>query len=284
MLGDIVGFLECPVCRGGLSLRANTVCCTNKHAFDVARHGYVNLGSTTGGDSAAMVAARAAFLAAGHYAPLAAAVRAAAVEHAAARGCVLDVGAGTGHYLASVLERRSGSAGIAADASKHAARRSARAHPRAGAVVCDTWRRLPVRDGAAALVLDVFAPRNGAELARVLDPEGALLVVTPAADHLGELVAALDLLRVDERKDERLDEQLGAYLTPVGSRRCAFEMQLGHDDVQNLVAMGPSARHVDPGVPARRVAELPDPVGVTASVAISLFARFASESAQQECG
>ena len=78
------------------------------------------------------------------------------------------------------------------------------------AVVCDAWQALPVADGVAALVLDVFAPRNPPEFRRVLRPGGKLLVVTPTARHLSELVTGLGLLSVDERKPERLEQALGA--------------------------------------------------------------------------
>src|SRR5688572_20694208 len=120
-------------------------------------------------------------------------------------GCILDLGAGTGWYLARVLERLPGRQGLALDLSKHALRRAARAHPRIGAVACDAWAPLPLRDGVAALVLSVFAPRDGAEIARVLRPGGALVVVTPTDRHLEPLVSKLGLLTVDERKEERID-------------------------------------------------------------------------------
>ena len=76
------------------------------------------------------------------------------------------------------LVGRGGVAGLAVDVSKPALRRAAQAHPRAAAIRADLWRRLPVSDGVAALILNVFAPRNGPEYHRVLRPDGLLLVVT----------------------------------------------------------------------------------------------------------
>jgi 23S rRNA (guanine745-N1)-methyltransferase len=193
-----------------------------------------------------MVRARQEFLAGGHFAPISAALVAAAMAAAAAaadeaasagpdrarhvarpaneetgrsdRPCVVDVGAGTAFYLAAVLSSLPGYAGLALDASKHALRVAARAHPRIGAVGCDAWHRLPVADGAAALVLDVFAPRDGAELRRILRPDGHLLVVTPQADHLAELTGPLQLLRVDDRKSQRLAGTLGSSFTLVSEQ------------------------------------------------------------------
>ncbi|GGS78613.1 putative RNA methyltransferase [Nonomuraea spiralis] len=78
MLADIVEHLICPVCRADVELADGTLRCARGHSFDVAKQGYVSLltGSRPPGtaDSPAMVAARAAFLEAGHYDPLAAAL------------------------------------------------------------------------------------------------------------------------------------------------------------------------------------------------------------------
>lgn len=286
MRTEVLAYLRCPVCGEALAPADRAVRCARGHAFDVARQGYLHL--TSGrtrhpGDTAAMVAARADFLARGHYAFVAEALAQRAAELAAsspsvttARGpgvggqtpapLVVDVGAGTGYHLAAVLDALPAAVGLALDSSKAAARRAARAHPRADAVVCDAWSGLPVRDHAARLVLNVFAPRNPAEFRRILHPGGELLVVTPQPEHLAELVGALDLLRVDVRKQERL----AALGRPVLRRRLTRTLRLGHDDLRALVAMGPSARHVDPDA----VSTLPEPFTVTAAVQLDAY-RFA---------
>src|SRR6266516_6833069 len=199
MLAEIVARLRCPLCRQELADLGGSLRCPRGHSFDQAKQGYVQL--TAGpvshpGDSAEMVAARAGFLAAGHYSFIADALARAAPD----RGLAVDVGAGTGYHLGRVLDARPELVGLAVDVSKPALRRAAKAHPRAGAVLADAWRGLPVADHGAAVLLDVFAPRNGPEFARVLAPDGALLVVTPTARHLAELVEALALLRVDPAK------------------------------------------------------------------------------------
>jgi 23S rRNA (guanine745-N1)-methyltransferase len=289
MLDDVIGFLACPQCGAGLARAGDALRCLTGHSFDIARQGYVSLlppgERAPTGDSAPMVSARADFLAAGHYAglarELAAAARAALAgtgvpgggldAGAGVPGCVLDVGAGTGYYLAAVLDAQPGRAGLALDVSKYALRRAARAHPRIGAAAADAWRRLPVADGAAAVVLDVFAPRNGAELRRVLHPDGRLLVVTPNPGHLAELAGPLGLLSVDPRKEERLAGTLGPYFTLAGQRPHEAVLQLDHAGVAAVVGMGPSARHADPGALAGRISGLPALVPVTLSVMLSAF-------------
>src|SRR3954452_19923657 len=166
MLAEALPFLRCPHCGAGLALAGagGVVRCEAGHSFDVARQGYVSLG-TAAGDTAAMVAARDAFLGAGHYDAIASAVADAAASAVAADGCVIEAGAGTAFYLARVLDALPGTprVGLALDSSKPALRCAARAHPRIGAVACDAWQELPVRTDAAALALSVFAPRGSAE-------------------------------------------------------------------------------------------------------------------------
>jgi 23S rRNA (guanine745-N1)-methyltransferase len=263
---------------GGAGGTGGVLRCVSGHSFDIARQGYVSLlppaGRANAGDSAAMVQARVDFLAAGHYGGLAGELARAAADVVAetnAPGCVIDVGAGPGYYLATALEHLPGRAGLALDASKFALRRAAHAHRRIGAVGADAWRRLPVADGAAAVALNVFAPRNGAELRRILDPAGRLLVVTPDPDHLRELVGPLRLLVVDPRKDERLARTLNPYFDLTEQRPYEATVLLSHRDIAAIVAMGPSARHADPGVRADQIRELPAALPTTVSVTLSIF-------------
>jgi len=70
MLDDVVAFLACPQCGAGLARSGAALRCARGHSFDIARQGYASLlppsGPPGAADSAEMVAARAAFLSAGH--------------------------------------------------------------------------------------------------------------------------------------------------------------------------------------------------------------------------
>ncbi|GGL91518.1 putative RNA methyltransferase [Micromonospora yangpuensis] len=262
------------------------------------------------GDTAEMVAARSDFLAAGHYAAISTALtdaartatlaateptdstrtgaaRTEAVRTGAARTeavppdrtdepgraaypLVVDAGGGTGWHLAAVLAALPGAVGLTLDVSKPALRRAARAHPRAAAALVDTWQRLPLADGCVAVLLNVFAPRNGAEFRRVLATDGRLLVVTPAEDHLTELVDALGLLRVDPAKADRVAGSLAGHFTEVAATVLRGRLSLTHAEVGTLVGMGPSAWHTDPGALAERIATRPEPVTVTLAVRLGV--------------
>ena len=159
---------------------------------------------------------------------------------------------------------------IALDSSTAALRRAARRS--AAAVGCDLWKALPLRDGVADTVLSVFSPRNGAEFARILKPGGKLITVTPAPDHLAELIRHLGLLSVDPDKEERLQAKLTGLFEPGAAERHERTLELSHADALAAARMGPSAWHLDPGELEGRVSVLPEPLAVTAAVVVTEWA------------
>jgi 23S rRNA (guanine745-N1)-methyltransferase len=184
---------------------------------------------------------------------------------------VVEVGAGTGHYLAKLLAAWPAFAGLALDVSKPALRRAARAHPRMAAVRADVWAGLPLADGAANVLLDVFAPRSGAEFARVLAPGGALVVVAAEPGHLTELVTALGMVAVDPAKRERLAASLEPWFAQESARVVQAQLRLSRAEAAMLVAMGPSAHHLDRATVTARLAGHPEPVAATISVRLSVW-------------
>jgi 23S rRNA (guanine745-N1)-methyltransferase len=274
-LDGVLSLLACPHCSAGLRRDGGVVGCGSGHRFDLARQGYLSLlgaaARTDTGDTAEMVAARVAFLGAGHYRPIAG-----AVANRVGGGPVLEIAAGTGYYLAAAIDRLSAGAGpdatgLALDSSRYAARRSASAHARIGSIVADAWSRLPIRDGAIGSVLSVFGPRDPDEVARVLAPAGRVIVVTPQPDHLTEISAALGLLTIDPGKPERLVESFGGRLRPVRRDDLRHVMRLTRTDIAAIAGMGPSARHVAPSRLRAAVAALDDVTDVTLAVTVTVL-------------
>jgi len=278
--------LLCPVCRKTLTpasgedaaaVRPRALACAEGHSFDAARQGYFNLlvgrGTAFQPDSADMVAARAAFLDAGHYRPLAAAVAGAAA--AALQGpepAVLDSGTGTGHYLRAVLDEAGGGvAAIGLDISKFALRRAAKLNPDAVNLVSDVWQQFPVADSAVDVVTVVFAPRNAAEFARVLKPSGRLIVVTPRHGHLAEIASQAGLLGIEPAKDERLADALTGHFELLSAQDVDLALGLSPQDVANLALMGPAGHHTDRVALAARLTGFPAVTAVSGKFRISVF-------------
>ncbi|MBP2458555.1 23S rRNA (guanine745-N1)-methyltransferase [Clavibacter michiganensis] len=204
-----------------------------------------------------MLAARGGFLERGHYAPLvdeligaldAATGRqeasVASAGTAGARGLrILDAGCGTGHYLHAVLDRMPGTIGLAADLSPAAVTIAVRGRRDVDGLVADTWAALPLRDGVADVILDVFAPRNLPEFHRVLPPGGHVAIVAAGPRHLEELRAEGRAVGVQEDKRERILESADPLFEPVSEAHVQRVLQLSDVDVDLLLGMGPSAHH-----------------------------------------
>jgi 23S rRNA (guanine745-N1)-methyltransferase len=286
MQAACVRFLVCPVCRGALRPAGTALRCPAGHAFDVAREGYANLLVTRHrrtrmvGDTAAMVAARAGFLARGHYARLADAVAELVAQHLRARGgaaagCVVDVGCGTGYHLGRLRHRLlAGGAAppclFGTDVSKHAVRRAARDHPDATFLVADTRAGVPLADHAAAAVLDVFAPRDGEEFARLLAAGGLLVVVTPGPGHLAELAERVGLAGIQPEKQQAVAESLARWFRPRQERRLRYPFEVAGPAAAELARMGPSAWHLAPA--ALAAAERLGGITVTADFHLATYA------------
>jgi 23S rRNA (guanine745-N1)-methyltransferase len=271
-----VAALLCSICGSRFVRNEHALRCERRHSFDVAKQGYVNLlharvhAGTA--DTADMIAARADFLAAGYFAPLADRLAALAGEITKS-GLIVDAGAGTGYYLARVLDEAPEAIGLALDVSAPALRRAARAHPRLGAAVWNLWEPWPVASGSAAVLLNVFAPRNGTEFHRVLAPGGTLIVASPGPDHLGELASLVGLLSVDREKERRLEETLAGRFRLAAREDLVNRVVLAPEDARRAVRMGPNAHHLHREGRHERLAGITEPVPVTTSFTISVYRR-----------
>ncbi|MSS46532.1 methyltransferase domain-containing protein [Cutibacterium sp. WCA-380-WT-3A] len=176
---------------------------------------------------------------------------------------IVEVGAGTGHHLAKVLYAHRGSQGLASDVSKAAIRRAARAHPRMAAVVADTWAGLPIRTSYVDAVLCVFAPRNRDEFARIIRPDGILVVVTPLPDHLHQLRERTGMIGIQPHKHDELVASLTSRFSVVSHEEVRATISLGAATASDAVAMGPSAHHVS----STRVEAMP----VTSAVEVTVL-------------
>ena len=101
--------LVCPNCGEKLEKQDKAFVCPNRHSFDIARQGYVNLltvqqkHSLTPGDTREQVLSRRAFLEADYYAPIIETLIATAKKYGVS-GEILDIGCGEGWYSARLAD------------------------------------------------------------------------------------------------------------------------------------------------------------------------------------
>jgi 23S rRNA (guanine745-N1)-methyltransferase len=203
---------------------------------------------------------------AGFYDPILSAVR----DQCPPAATILDIGAGTGHYLSAAVEA-SGGRGVGIDLSKIAARQISRLAGDIGAIVADGWQPFPIADGVIDVALSVFSPRNIPEFARVLRADGKLAVVSPTPRHLRQLVDAVGMIGVDKDKSERIGNSMVGNFVRVERTLVEYSITPTHAEITDVVLMGPSAFHLTTHDVATRLAGLPDPLPVTVSTTVQVY-------------
>jgi 23S rRNA (guanine745-N1)-methyltransferase len=227
--------------------------CPNRHSFDLAREGYVNLLlrqkklPETVGDSAEMLQARQEFLARGFYDPLSNRLneRVAEVIANLVEPVVVDVGSGEGFYLARLAAylQRPDVTFFGLDVAKTAVRLATK-RGIGRFVVADVNQKLPFADASVHVLLNIFAPRHTAEFARILAPNGLLLVVIPAPDHLQNLREQFGLLNVQPEKQAHLINQFQNHFSHYQLETLHYDMHLDNHALTTLLQMTPNARHL----------------------------------------
>ncbi|MGP3593284.1 23S rRNA (guanine(745)-N(1))-methyltransferase [Vagococcus sp. WN89Y] len=186
---------SCPLCHAPLSRQERSFVCPERHQFDIAKEGYVNLlpvqhkRSRYPGDNAQMMQARRAFLDAGHYQPLRDMLATLLQMHLPTQAdALLDIGCGEGYYTHAFAEiaGQHGAQAYGLDVSKAAIRAAARRYPQAMFCVASS-HRLPFNDNSIDALVRIYAPCKAQELARVVKKEGMVFTAAPGPRHLLEL-------------------------------------------------------------------------------------------------
>ena len=264
--------LLCPVCGQPLTREANCWRCENRHSFDIARQGYVNLLTVDRkharhpGDTKEMVAARKAFLDGGFYSPIAEKVTDLIAPFAPT--AVLDAGCGEGYYLTclqqSLPEAEFAGIDISKDAVRFAAVRNKHALWLTG-----TAAALPFADGSFNCVLSMFALTVEREFARVLKPGGRYLQVIAGPEHLMGLKNIIypEILRKEKVLHAELE---GFRLEHTETLDFSFTVE-DNTQVRNLLSMTPHFWRISKEGAARLDAT--DRLTDTAQVVFNLYCK-----------
>lgn len=167
--------------------------CAQRHSFDVARSGYINLlqpqerRSKQPGDMAAAIQARRRLHDRGVSEPLLRGI--AGLLSASQDEVVLDAGCGEGFYLGR-LAGLTGFDGHGLDISASAIDAAARRYPQCEWIVANADRFIPYSAKSFSVVLSITGRMNAAEFRRVLREDGRLLVAIPSPEDLKELRGA----------------------------------------------------------------------------------------------
>lgn len=238
-----MSFFICPICKKPFTEQNRSLVCPNGHCYDVARQGYVNLlragSARRHGDDRRMVASRTAFLDAGFYQPLRDAVTDLVLRRARQGDTVLDAGCGEGYYT-SHIRKALADAGLSVsvygiDVSRDAILACA-ARDRALGLAVASISAIPAADTCVDILVNLFAPFDAAEFARVMKAGGTLVRVFPDRRHLYELKEAV---YETPYENEITTLELDGF-SLISEQRLSFPLRLENGEhIQSLFQMTP---------------------------------------------
>ena len=240
----LIDALRCPCCGSDMTFGndAKSLFClgARKHCYDFSSSGYLNLSPTHsgGGDSKDAVRSRTEFLDSGAYSPVAEALCEMLGKYLIEGDRIVDAGCGEGYYSCKIADKGYEILGfdLSKDAVNSGAKRAKREKKDNAFFGVASVYSLPVKDGAADAVVNIFAPCAEEEYIRVLKNDGIFAFVYAGETHLMGLKRALyDTVYENE---ERAD--LPRRMELLEKKRVLYKITLEDSaQIQNLFSMTP---------------------------------------------
>ena len=239
----------CPICRENLTLVESSLKCENRHSFDLAKFGYVNLApqiKQSANYDKENFQNRQQILEAGFYQAILEAVSDLLSNSKNAK-TILDIGCGEGFYSRKLQESHSDKTFHAFDISKDSVQIAAKSEPNwAVNWFVGDLARLPIKDASMDILLDIFSPANYGEFRRVLSKDGILIKVIPTENHLKEIRQKVqDQLTNKDYSNQDIKNHFQDYFTILSSQTASLTKTITTEQLQALLSMTPLLFHVD---------------------------------------
>ena len=239
----------CPICQENLTLVETSLKCCNRHSFDLAKFGYVNLApqiKQSANYDKENFQNRQQILEAGFYQAILEAISDLLSNSKNAK-TILDIGCGEGFYSRKLQKRHPDKTFYAFDISKDSVQIAAKSE----ANWAVNWfvgdlARLPIKDASMDILLDIFSPANYGEFRRVLSKDGILIKVIPTKNHLKEIRQKVqDQLTNKDYSNQDIKEHFQEHFTILSNQTASLTKTITADQLQALLSMTPLLFHVD---------------------------------------
>ena len=239
----------CPICQENLTLVETSLKCDNRHSFDLAKFGYVNLApqiKQSANYDKENFQNRQQILEAGFYQAILEAVSDLLASSKTSK-TVLDIGCGEGFYSRKLQEVHPDKTFYAFDISKDSVQIAAKSEPNwAVNWFVGDLARLPIKDASMDILLDIFSPANYGEFRRVLSKEGILIKVIPTENHLKEIRQKIqDQLTKKDYSNQDIKNHFQEHFTILSSKTVSLTKTITSEQLQALLSMTPLLFHVD---------------------------------------
>ena len=239
----------CPICQEKLTLVESSLKCYNRHSFDLAKFGYVNLVpqiKQSANYDKENFQNRQQILETGFYHAILEAVSD-LLANSETSTTVLDIGCGEGFYSRKLQESHPDKTFYAFDISKDSVQIAAKSEPNwAVNWFVGDLARLPIKDASMDILLDIFSPANYGEFRRVLSKDGILIKVIPTKNHLKEIRQKVqDQLTNKDYSNQDIKEHFQEHFTILSNQTASLTKTITADQLQALLSMTPLLFHVD---------------------------------------
>lgn len=239
----------CPICQENLTLVESSLKCNNRHSFDLAKFGYVNLApqiKQSANYDKENFQNRQQILEAGFYQAILEGVSD-LLASSKTTTTILDIGCGEGFYSRKLQESHSEKTFYAFDISKDSVQIAAKSEPNwAVNWFVGDLARLPIKDASMDILLDIFSPANYGEFRRVLSKDGILIKVIPTENHLKEIRQRVqDQLTNKDYSNQDIKEHFQEHFTILSSQITSLTKTITAEQLQALLSMTPLLFHVD---------------------------------------
>ena len=239
----------CPICQENLTLVETSLKCNNRHSFDLAKFGYVNLApqiKQSANYDKENFQNRQQILEAGFYQAILEDISDLLASPKTTK-TILDIGCGEGFYSRKLQERYPDKTFYAFDISKDSVQIAAKSEPNwAVNWFVGDLARLPIKDGSMDILLDIFSPANYGEFRRVLSKDGILIKVIPTKNHLKELRQKVqDQLTNKDYSNQDIKNHFQEHFTILSSQTASLTKTITAEQLQALLSMTPLLFHID---------------------------------------
>ena len=239
----------CPICQENLTLVESSLKCSNRHSFDLAKFGYVNLApqiKQSANYDKENFQNRQQILEDGFYQAILKGISDILATKPSAK-TVLDIGCGEGFYSRKLQEVHPEKTFYAFDISKDSVQIAAKSEPNwAVNWFVGDLARLPIKDASMDIFLDIFSPANYGEFRRVLSKDGILIKVIPTENHLKEIRQMVqDQLTKKDYSNQDIKEHFQEHFSIQSSQIASLTKPITEEQRQALISMTPLLFHVD---------------------------------------
>ena len=239
----------CPICQENLTLLETSLKCGNRHSFDLAKFGYVNLApqiKQSANYDKENFQNRQQILEAGFYQAILDAVSD-LLASSKTTTTILDIGCGEGFYSRKLQESHSEKTFYAFDISKDSVQIAAKSEPNwAVNWFVGDLARLPIKDASMDILLDIFSPANYGEFRRVLSKDGILIKVIPTKNHLKEIRQMVqDQLTNKDYSNQNIKNHFQEHFTILSNQTASLTKTITAEQLQALLSMTPLLFHID---------------------------------------